>query len=132
MGHIISADSVQVYSGVQIGANKPTPAELDATPHHLINIVDATSTTPYNAADWRRDAIHVIEDLTGADTKNERDEIMKDSDGDLSFKHSLSYPQTKTRAKIIDEYLQTSKKGDCAEGHILPVVVGGTMVRASI
>eukprot|EP00957_Ditylum_brightwellii_P110059 8395230-Ditylum_brightwellii.AAC.1 len=38
-GHIVSADSVQAYTGVFIGANKPSQEELDKTPHHLINVV---------------------------------------------------------------------------------------------
>lgn len=41
IGQIISADSVQVYQGVQIGANKPSGKERAETPHHLIDIVIA-------------------------------------------------------------------------------------------
>jgi len=35
---IISADSMQVYRGMDIGTAKPTPAERAKTPHHLIDI----------------------------------------------------------------------------------------------
>lgn len=39
-GEIVSADSRQVYRGMDIGAAKPTPAERAAVPHHLIDVVD--------------------------------------------------------------------------------------------
>ena len=37
---IISADSMQVYRGMDIGTAKPTPAEQKAVRHHLIDILD--------------------------------------------------------------------------------------------
>ncbi len=37
---LISVDSMQVYRGMDIGTAKPTPAEREAVPHHLIDIVD--------------------------------------------------------------------------------------------
>jgi tRNA dimethylallyltransferase len=39
-GEIVSADSRQVYRGMDIGTAKPTPAERAAAPHHLIDVVD--------------------------------------------------------------------------------------------
>jgi tRNA dimethylallyltransferase len=37
-GEIISADSMQVYKGMNIGTAKPTPREMQGVPHHLISI----------------------------------------------------------------------------------------------
>lgn len=37
---IVSADSVQVYRGFDIGSAKPSPAELTQLPHHAIDIID--------------------------------------------------------------------------------------------
>lgn len=37
---LLSADSMQVYRGMDIGTAKPTPAERAEVPHHLIDIVD--------------------------------------------------------------------------------------------
>jgi len=37
-GEIISADSMQVYRGMDIGTAKPTPEERQGIPHHLIDI----------------------------------------------------------------------------------------------
>jgi tRNA dimethylallyltransferase len=39
-GEIINADSRQVYRGMDIGTAKPTGAEQDAVPHHLLDIAD--------------------------------------------------------------------------------------------
>ena len=39
-GEIISADSVQVYKGMDIGTAKITPGEMCGVPHHLIAILE--------------------------------------------------------------------------------------------
>ncbi len=39
-GEIVSADSRQVYRGLDIGAAKVTPAEQALVPHHLLDVVD--------------------------------------------------------------------------------------------
>jgi tRNA dimethylallyltransferase len=39
-GEIISADSMQIYKGLDIGTAKPTAQELKEIPHHLINLYD--------------------------------------------------------------------------------------------
>ncbi|OGO08030.1 MAG: tRNA (adenosine(37)-N6)-dimethylallyltransferase MiaA [Chloroflexi bacterium RBG_13_57_8] len=39
-GEIVGADSRQVYRFMDIGTAKPTPQELGAVPHHLIDIID--------------------------------------------------------------------------------------------
>ena len=37
-GEIVSADSMQIYRGMDIGTAKPTREELAAAPHHLIDV----------------------------------------------------------------------------------------------
>ncbi len=37
---IVSADSVSVYRGLDIGSAKPTPEQRDLVPHHLIDVAD--------------------------------------------------------------------------------------------
>ena len=37
---LVSADSMQVYRGMDIGTAKPTPAERAAVPHHLVDVLD--------------------------------------------------------------------------------------------
>ncbi len=39
-GEIVSADSRQIYRTMDIGTAKPTIAELERVPHHLIDVVD--------------------------------------------------------------------------------------------
>ncbi|MBA4421752.1 MAG: tRNA (adenosine(37)-N6)-dimethylallyltransferase MiaA [Syntrophus sp. (in: bacteria)] len=39
-GEIVSADSLQVYRGMDIGTAKPTPEERRCIPHHLLDVVD--------------------------------------------------------------------------------------------
>lgn len=41
-GECVSADSMQVYRGMDIGTAKPTEAERRGVPHHLIDLVDAS------------------------------------------------------------------------------------------
>jgi len=59
---IISVDSALVYRGMDIGTAKPTPAELAAVPHHLINIRDPLQA--YSAAEFVADATRLIDDIT--------------------------------------------------------------------
>ena len=50
---ILSLDSMSLYRGMDIGTAKPTPAERDRVPHHLVDIADpheAFSTGRYLAA----------------------------------------------------------------------------------
>lgn len=41
-GEIVSADSMQLYRGMDIGTAKPGPGELSAVPHHLIDVAEPT------------------------------------------------------------------------------------------
>ena len=41
-GEIISADSMQVYRGMDIGSAKIMPEEMEGVPHHLIDVLDPT------------------------------------------------------------------------------------------
>ncbi len=38
-GEIISADSMQIYEGLDIATAKPTPEEMQGVPHHLISVI---------------------------------------------------------------------------------------------
>jgi tRNA dimethylallyltransferase len=41
---IISADSMQIYRHMDIGTEKPTPAQMKAAKHHMIDIVEPSET----------------------------------------------------------------------------------------
>lgn len=49
-GEILSADSMQVYRGMDIGTAKPTLTEREEIPHHLIDIRDVKD--PMNVVDF--------------------------------------------------------------------------------
>ncbi|MGB8958477.1 MAG: tRNA (adenosine(37)-N6)-dimethylallyltransferase MiaA, partial [Candidatus Aminicenantales bacterium] len=54
-GEVISGDSIQVYRGFDIGADKTGPGDRRGVPHHLIDIVGPEA--QYTAADFVRDAL---------------------------------------------------------------------------
>ncbi|MDR3004057.1 MAG: tRNA (adenosine(37)-N6)-dimethylallyltransferase MiaA [Acidovorax sp.] len=58
---IISVDSALVYRGMDIGTAKPTPAELAAVPHHLIDILEPTQS--YSAAEFVRDTERLVAEI---------------------------------------------------------------------
>ena len=53
-GEIVSADSRQVYRGMDIGTAKPTSAERTRVPHHLIDVADPRER--YDVFRYQRDA----------------------------------------------------------------------------
>lgn len=57
-GEIVSADSRQVYRGMDVGTAKPAPEQRVAAPHHLVDVVDPDEA--FNAARFQRDAREVI------------------------------------------------------------------------
>ncbi|MCM8776129.1 MAG: tRNA (adenosine(37)-N6)-dimethylallyltransferase MiaA [Candidatus Omnitrophica bacterium] len=60
-GEILSADSMQVYRGMDIGTAKPSQAERRRVPHHLIDIVPASRS--FSAFDYRKKAIKKIREV---------------------------------------------------------------------
>ena len=60
-GEVISADSMQIYHGMNILSAVPTPEEMRGVPHHLINCVDPG--TGYSADAYRADARRCIEEI---------------------------------------------------------------------
>jgi tRNA dimethylallyltransferase len=55
---LISVDSAMIYRGMDIGTAKPTPDELKAYPHRLVDILDPAEA--YSAARFRADALAEI------------------------------------------------------------------------
>lgn len=61
---IISADSRQVYKGLDIGTGKVTSTEMRGIPHHLLDIRDpAISTERYSVADFTKDSLQLVHDI---------------------------------------------------------------------
>ncbi|MDN5726599.1 MAG: tRNA (adenosine(37)-N6)-dimethylallyltransferase MiaA [Propionibacteriales bacterium] len=55
---IVNSDSMVVYQGMDIGTAKPTPAERRGVPHHLIDVLDISTTA--TVADFQQMARTVI------------------------------------------------------------------------
>lgn len=60
-GEVISADSMQIYKGMDIASAKPTVAEMQGIPHHLIDFLDRGVT--FSAADYVKLANEKIKDV---------------------------------------------------------------------
>ncbi|KAG8451648.1 hypothetical protein GDO86_003732 [Hymenochirus boettgeri] len=61
-GEIISADSMQVYKGLDIITNKVSAEEQKLCKHHMISFVDPLVTN-YTVVDFRNKALTLIEDM---------------------------------------------------------------------
>ena len=60
-GEIIGADSRQIYRQMDIGTAKPTSAEQERVPHHLIDICDPDE--PLTLAEYQRLAYNTIDEI---------------------------------------------------------------------
>ncbi len=60
-GEVVSADSVQVYRGFDIGSGKPSAEELARAPHHLLGTHGPLD--PIDASSWAEQACRAIEDV---------------------------------------------------------------------
>jgi tRNA dimethylallyltransferase len=58
---IVAMDSMTVYRGLDIGTAKPTPAERERVPHHLIDVLDPWESA--NVAWWLREAAAACRDI---------------------------------------------------------------------
>ncbi len=60
-GEVISADSMQLYRGMDIGTAKPTAAEMDGVPHHMLDAADPAER--FSAAKYARMAAACADDI---------------------------------------------------------------------
>ena len=58
---VISADSMLVYRGLNIGTAKPTLEEMDGVTHHLIDVVSPKES--FSVSDYEAMALPIVEDL---------------------------------------------------------------------
>lgn len=62
-GDIISADSAQVYKGMDVGTAKVTKDEMDGVKHYLIDIVEPIK--KYSVGDFQREVDEILSNLNG-------------------------------------------------------------------
>ena len=60
-GEVVSADSMQVYRGMDIGTAKPTAEEMGGVPHHMLDVADPWEN--YSVARYVQDAVPVVDDI---------------------------------------------------------------------
>ena len=60
-GEIVSADSIAVYRGLDIGSAKPDETERKKVPHHLIDVVDPKD--DFSVAEYEEKALSAIEQI---------------------------------------------------------------------
>ena len=60
-GEIVSADSMQVYKGMDIGTAKVTREEMQGVPHHMIDVAEPSE--PYSVARYVEEAAACVEDI---------------------------------------------------------------------
>jgi tRNA dimethylallyltransferase len=100
---VISADSVQVYRGLDIGSAKPCPGLRRTTPHHLIDILDPWQ--QYTAGDFVKAAEGLIRDIAG------RGRIPVVSGGTAFYFRNLVYGLPPTPPA--DSLIRQSLEDDC-------------------
>jgi tRNA dimethylallyltransferase len=60
-GEIVSVDSRLLYRGMDIGTAKPTPAQRQAAPHHLIDVADPQEV--WSLGRFRQEVYRIVEDV---------------------------------------------------------------------
>lgn len=60
-GEVISADSMQIYTDMDVASAKATPEEQQGIPHHLMNFLDPAES--FSVADWVKMAGKCADDI---------------------------------------------------------------------
>ena len=60
-GEVVSCDSMQVYKFMDIGTAKPTLAEMQGIPHHMIDVADPRE--DYSVSRYCKDTAPIVEDI---------------------------------------------------------------------
>lgn len=60
-GEVVSADSMQVYRGMDIGTAKPTAQEMRGVPHHMLDIAGPAEN--YSVARYVAEAVPVVDGI---------------------------------------------------------------------
>ncbi|MGH9393879.1 MAG: tRNA (adenosine(37)-N6)-dimethylallyltransferase MiaA, partial [Terriglobales bacterium] len=60
---VVNFDSVQIYRDFDLGAAKPSAADMARVPHHLVGVADPAE--PWTAGDYARRARAVVSEIAG-------------------------------------------------------------------
>ena len=64
-GEVISADSIQIYRGLDIGSAKPTCEEMEGVPHHMLDVAEVDG-AKFSVAAYQQQATAIIRRLQQA------------------------------------------------------------------
>ena len=62
-GEVVSADSMQIYRGMDIGTAKPTAEEMEGVPHHMLSVCDPGE--EYSVSRYAQEADACVQDILG-------------------------------------------------------------------
>jgi len=114
-GEIISADSMQVYRGMDVGTAKPTPEEQKGVPHYLLDVVDPDE--EFNAATYNSMAFPKITEIgsrgsscfvvggTGLYIKGLLDGLFESPPADMELRESLRRECASSGSAVLHERL---------------------------
>lgn len=97
-GEILSADSMQIYRGMDIGTAKIRPDEMEGIPHHGLDLVDPDQ--PFTVVEFQSYADRVIRDI------HQRGKLPIIVGGTMLYVKSLIDPMDFTEAKEDPEFRQ--------------------------
>lgn len=60
-GEVVSADSMQIYRGMDIGTAKPTKDEMEGIPHHMLDVAEPGE--GYSVSRYVQEATACVEDI---------------------------------------------------------------------
>ncbi len=116
-GEIISADSMQVYKGMDIGTAKVTAEEMQGVPHHMIDILDPKE--DFNVVEFskrvkaiisylhEKDRIPILVGGTGFYIQSVLYDIdFTDNDNDMTFRHELEEEAKTKGGEVLHERLK--------------------------
>lgn len=116
-GEIISADSMQVYRGMNIGSAKVTEEEMQGVPHHLIDILEPeeafnvsrfqTEAKKAMAGIYERGHIPIIAGGTGFYIQSVLYDIdFTENDADMRYRHRLEEEAATAGAAALHDKLK--------------------------
>lgn len=109
-GEIVSADSMQIYKGMNIATAKPTPAEMRGVPHHLMDFLDPSE--GFSVADYAALAHQTIREIRS----RERLPILAGGTGLYidAVVNNISFAEIKTDPRLREELMRLAQQKGAA------------------
>ena len=109
-GEIVSADSMQIYKGMNIATAKPTPAEMRGVPHHLMDFLDPSE--GFSVADYAALAHQTIREIRS----RERLPILAGGTGLYidAVVNNISFAEIKTDPRLREELMRLAHQKGAA------------------